>query len=225
MSYPRSSVRAAQVLSTTTDDQRPEDGATIVNDTRANTDAALDVTRSYRLAASPDQRKIYDIVLAVRRRASRGGRASPSTGAHATVRVIVDGLLALGILSGDREEIVKTRAYQKFYPHGSSHWVGLNVHDAGSYSYPPGVSRLERYGKAETKLAPGMVLTVEPGIYFPEKSTADPRWWNIGVRVEDVVAVTAGGMECLSCSAPREAADVEKAIADGRAKRAAAGRR
>ena len=68
----------------------------------------------------------------------------------------------------------------------------MNVHDAGSYAFPPGVARLERYGLAQTKLEPGMVLTVEPGIYIAEKSTADPKWWNIGVRIEDVVLVTAG---------------------------------
>jgi Xaa-Pro aminopeptidase len=128
----------------------------------------------------------------------------------------VDGLLALGILSGDREEIIRTRAYQKFYPHGSSHWIGLNVHDAGSYGIPPGVERLDRYGKAEARLEPGMALTVEPGIYIPERSVADPKWWNIGVRIEDTVLVTPQGLECLSCSAPKEIADVGKTIAEGR---------
>ena len=90
------------------------------------------------------------------------------------------------------------------------------MHDVGSYGYPAGVERLERYGKAETLLVPGMALTVEPGIYIPERSTQDPRWWNIGVRIEDTVLVTASGMECLSCGAPRAVADVEKAIAEGR---------
>jgi len=90
------------------------------------------------------------------------------------------------------------------------------VHDVGSYVFPPGVARLERYGKAEAKLEPGMALTVEPGIYIPERSTSDPKWWNIGVRIEDTVLVTPQGMECLSCGAPREIADVEKAIAAGR---------
>ena len=170
-------------------------------------------------AISPtEQRKIYEIVLA----AQKAGFAAVKPGAafhevhDATVRVVVDGLLALGILTGDRAEILRTRAYQKFYPHGSSHWVGLNVHDAGSYQYPPGVERLARYGVAQTKLEPGMVLTVEPGIYIPAGGAPDPRWNDLGARVEDVVLVTATGMECLSCGAPREIADVEKAIAEGR---------
>jgi Xaa-Pro aminopeptidase len=206
------------------DDETLEDGEMIVNDTACEYGMyAADVTRSYPVSGrfSEDQRKIYDLVLA----AQKAGFAAvrPGVAFHevhdATVRVITDGLLALGILSGDRDEILRTRAYQKFYPHGSSHWIGLDVHDAGSYGYPQGVARLERYGKAQTKLEPGMALTVEPGIYIPEKSTSDPRWWNIGARIEDVVLVTAEGMDCLSCAAPREAADVEKAIAEGRARR------
>ena len=131
----------------------------------------------------------------------------------ASVEVVVDGLMRLGILSGDRDEILESRAYQKFYPHGCSHWIGLDVHDAGSYGYPEGVDRKERYGKAMTTLEPGMALTVEPGIYIAEGATPDRRWWNIGVRIEDTVLVTASGMECLSCGAPREIADVEKTIA------------
>jgi len=188
---------------------------------------AADVTRSYPVSGrfSPEQRKIYEIVLA----AQKAGLALVRPGTafkdvhNATVAVVVDGLLSLGILSGDREEIIRTRAYQKFYPHGSSHWIGLNVHDVGSYGYPPGVARLERYGKAEAKLEPGMALTVEPGIYIPERSTLDPKWWHIGVRIEDTVLVTPQGMECLSCGAPREIADVEKAIAAGRRKAARKG--
>ena len=213
------------------DDARLVDGTVIVNDTACEYGMyASDVTRSYPVSGrfSAEQRKIYEIVLA----AQKAGFAAVKPGAafhevhDATVRVIVDGLISLGILTGDRAEILRTRAYQKFYPHGSSHWVGLNVHDAGSYQYPPGVDRLARYGLMQTKLVPGMVLTVEPGIYIPAGAAGnavagvspDPRWNDLGVRIEDVVLVTATGMECLSCDAPREIADVEKAIAEGRAK-------
>jgi len=199
------------------DDARLVDGAFIVNDTACEYGMyASDVTRSYPVSGrfSAEQRKIYEIVLA----AQKAGFAAVKPGAafhevhDATVSVVVDGLLALGILKGDRAEILRTRAYQKFYPHGSSHWVGLNVHDAGSYQYPPGVERLARYGVAQTKLEPGMVLTVEPGIYIAAGAAPDARWNDLGVRIEDVVLVTPSGMECLSCAAPREIADVEKAI-------------
>ena len=235
MAYPPivGSGASSVLLHYVNDDARLADGAFIVNDTACEYGMyASDVTRSYPVSGrfSADQRKIYEIVLA----AQKAGFAAVKPGAafhevhDATVRVIVDGLLSLGILKGDRAEILKTRAYQKFYPHGSSHWVGLNVHDAGSYQYPPGVERLARYGLMQTKLVPGMVLTVEPGIYFPPAGVApdiatgaagDSRWNDLGVRIEDVVLVTATGMECLSCDAPREIADVEKAIAEGRARR------
>ncbi len=208
----------AVILHYDADDAVLSPGAMIVNDTACEYQMyAADVTRSYPADGrfSPDQKAIYEIVLA----AQNAGIATARPGVafrdvhEATVGVVVDGLMRLGILSGSREQILKDRTYRKFYPHGSSHWLGLDVHDAGSYGYPAGVERKERYGKAMTPLAPGMVLTVEPGIYIPEGSTPDKRWWNIGVRIEDDVLVTPRGSECLSCSAPREISDVEKAIA------------
>ena len=225
MAYPPivGSGASSVLLHYVNDDAKLADDVMIVNDTACEYGMyASDVTRSYPVSGrfSPDQRKLYEIVLA----AQKAGFAAVKPGAafhevhDATVGVIVDGLLSLGILTGDRAEILKTRSYQKFYPHGSSHWVGLNVHDAGSYQYPPGTDRLARYGLMQTKLAPGMVLTVEPGIYIAAGAAPDPRWNDLGVRIEDVVLVTPTGMECLSCDAPREIADVEKAIAEGRAK-------
>jgi Xaa-Pro aminopeptidase len=216
--------RNSVILHYERDDKKLEDGEILVNDTGCEYSMyAADVTRSYPVSGrfSAEQKKIYDIVLA----AQKAGFAQVRPGAafrevhNATVRVVVDGLLQLGILSGDREQIVRTRAYQKFYPHGSSHWIGLNVHDAGSYGYPPGVARAERYGNAEARLEPGMAFTVEPGIYIPDHAATDPKWWNIGVRIEDTVLVTLQGMECLSCGAPKEIADVEKTIAEGRSSR------
>jgi Xaa-Pro aminopeptidase len=203
-----------------------EAGEVLVNDTGCEYQMyAADVTRTYPVSGrfSQAQRQIYEIVLA----AQKAGFAAVKPGTAfqdvhlATVGVVVDGLVKLGILSGDRDEILRTRAYQKFYPHGSSHWIGLNVHDVGSYGYPPNVARLERYGLAKTRLEPGMALTVEPGIYIAQKSTADPRWWNIGVRIEDVVLVTPSGMECLSCGAPRDVAEVERAVGSARGNRPA----
>jgi len=223
MAYPPivGSGKNSVILHYERDDKRLEDGDMLVNDTGCEFNLyAADVTRSYPVSGtfSAPQKQIYEIVLA----AQNAGFAVVKPGAafhevyDATVDVVVRGLLSLGILSGDRAELVKTRAYQRFYPHGSSHWVGLDVHDAGNYGNPDGVARLERYGLSRTKLEPGMALTVEPGIYIPEHSTADPKWWNIGVRIEDTVLVTAEGYECLSCGAPREIADIEKAMAKKR---------
>lgn len=219
MAYPPivASGRNSVILHHERDDKKLEDGEMIVNDTGCEyRQYAADVTRSYPVSGrfSPAQKQIYEIVLA----AQKAGFAAVKPGAafhevhDATVRVIVDGLLSLGILSGDRGEILKTRAYQRFYPHGSSHWIGLDVHDVGNYGNPDGVARLERYGLSQTKLEPGMALTVEPGVYIPEGSTRDPRWWNIGVRIEDTVLVTPEGFECLSCGASREIADIEKTM-------------
>jgi Xaa-Pro aminopeptidase len=200
------------------DDQPMAAGSMIVNDAACEYDMySADVTRSYPASGkfSADQRAIYEIVLAAQNAGIKTARpGTPFRDVHtATAEVVVDGLLKLGILTGNRDQILKDRGYQKFYPHGSSHWLGLDVHDAGSYGYPENVERKERYGKAMTPLAPGMVLTVEPGIYIPEGSTTDKRWWNIGVRIEDDVLVTPTGAECLSCGAPREIADIEKTIA------------
>ena len=200
-------------------DRRMGAGETIVNDSACEYQMyAADVTRSYPVSGkfSPEQHAIYQIVLD----AQKAGFAKVRPGAEfhevhdATVDVVVDGLIKLGILKGDRADIIQKRTYGKFYPHGSSHWLGLNVHDVGSYGFSnPDVARLERYSTAATKLEPGMALTVEPGIYIPDHAEGvDPKWWGIGVRIEDDVLVTPGGMECLSCRAPREIADVEKAV-------------
>jgi Xaa-Pro aminopeptidase len=223
MAYPPivASGRNAVILHYQADDQAMAAGGMIVNDSACEFGMyAADVTRSYPVSGrfSPEQRAIYEIVLASQKAAIAMVKPGvPFRDVHmASVDVIVDGLLKLGILGGDREEIVRTRGYQKFYPHGCSHWLGLDVHDAGSYGYPPGVDRRERYGKATTRLEPGMALTVEPGIYAPEGSTTDRRWWNIGARIEDDLLVTAAGAECLSCSAPREIVEVESAIAGKR---------
>jgi len=220
MAYPPivGSGRNSVILHYEANSKRLEAGDMIVNDTACEYEMySSDVTRSYPVSGrfSADQRAIYEIVLAAQKAAMaavRPGIAFRDVHA-ASVEVVVDGLMRLGILSGDRAEIIEKRAFQQYYPHGCSHWMGLNVHDVGSYGYPEGLDRLERYGKAMTKLEPGMAFSVEPGIYIPENAAADKRWWNIGVRIEDTVLVTSSGVECLSCAAPREIADVEKAIA------------
>jgi Xaa-Pro aminopeptidase len=220
MAYPPivGSGRNSVILHYLADDQILEPGAMVVNDTACEYEMyAADVTRSYPVSGrfSADQRAIYEIVLA----AQKAGIALIKPGVvfrdihAATVDVVVDGLMKLGLLAGNRDEIMKTKAYQKFYPHGSSHWLGLDVHDAGSYGFPEGMDPKERYARAMTKLEPGMVLTVEPGIYIAEGMTPDKRWWNIGARIEDDVLVTPTGFDCLSCGAPREIAEIEKAIA------------
>jgi Xaa-Pro aminopeptidase len=198
-------------------------GEILVNDTACEFGMySSDVTRSYPVSGkfSPEQRTIYEIVLA----AQKAGIAATKPGATmaevygATVDVVVDGLLRLGLLTGDRAALISSRDFMKLYPHGSSHWIGLNVHDPSSYDRDPAMKeRKDRYFAARRKLAPGMAITVEPGIYIPEDPAYDKKWWNLGARIEDVVLVTETGSECLSCKAPREIAEVEKTIS-GRAR-------
>jgi Xaa-Pro aminopeptidase len=196
-------------------------GEVVVNDTACEYGMyAADVTRTYPAsgAFSPEQKALYEIVLA----AQKAGiaKAVPGAAYHeiqdAAIAVTIDGLVKLGLLKGTREELVKNRAFARFLPHGTGHWLGLDVHDAGSYE--PGVppdpkDRFAASMSYATKLRPGMVFTVEPGIYIPAKMEGvDPKWWNIGVRIEDDILVTEKGPECLSCDLPRELADVERAV-------------
>ena len=149
-----------------------------------------DVTRTIPPSGkfSPAQRQIYDIVLA----AQEAGFAACKPGAEfqaphkAAQKVIADGLLKLGIIQ--KPEDVRT-----YFPHGTSHYLGLDVHDRGNYG----------------PLQAGNVITVEPGIYIPEGSPCDKKWWNIGVRIEDDVLITATGFENLSREAPRTVAEIE----------------
>jgi Xaa-Pro aminopeptidase len=193
-------------------------GEMIVNDTACEYGFyAADVTRSYPVNGtfSPEQRALYEIVLAAQKAAI--AKAVVGAAHHdvqdASLAVVVEGLVKLGLVKGTREEVIKSRSYTAFFPHGTSHWLGLDVHDAGSYEIADQTDRWTRYASSMAKLKPGMVLTVEPGIYIPEKSEGvDSKWWNLGVRIEDDVLVTEKGPECLSCAAPREIADVERAI-------------
>ncbi len=222
MAYPPivGSGRNSVILHYEPADKRLDDGGMIVNDTACEYGMyAGDVTRSYPVSGkfTADQRAIYDIVLAAQKAAIAAVKPGIPyrTMNEITIGVVVDGLLKLGLLTGDRDELIASGAQRKFYPHGAGHWIGLNVHDPGSYGFPPGVAWQDRYRSANTLLRPGMIFTVEPGIYIPEGSTEDKRWWNIGVRIEDEILVTETGGVCLSCAAPREVAEVERAIAAG----------
>lgn len=196
-------------------------GEIVVNDTACEYGMyAADVTRTYPVDGkfSAEQKALYEIVLA----AQKAGIAKAVAGAayheiqDAAIAVTVDGLVKLGLLKGTREELVKDRSFAKFLPHGTGHWLGLDVHDAGSYepgAWPDPKDRFAASMSFATKLKPGMVLTVEPGIYIPAKMEGvDAKWWNTGVRIEDDILVTEKGPECLSCDLPRELLDVEKAV-------------
>jgi Xaa-Pro aminopeptidase len=193
-------------------DRKIEEGDVVLNDSGAEYGYyTTDITRTYPASGrfTPEQRAIYEIVLAAQKAAMgevRPGVPHERVG-QAAARVQAEGLVRLGLLKGDVDALVKDNGHRVFTKHRISHWVGLDVHDVGRYSV----------GLGSRPLEPGMVFTIEPGIYIPANSAGvDRKWWNIGVRVEDVVLVTETGFECLSCSAPREIADVEAMVQSGR---------
>jgi Xaa-Pro aminopeptidase len=117
------------------------------------------------------------------------------------VRRLTEGMIALGLLGGSADDRINDQSYRKFYMHGTSHWLGMDVHDVGAYM---------RDGKARP-LAPGMVLTVEPGLYIAPDAEAPPELRGIGIRIEDDVVVTATGHEVLTAACPKKIGDVEAA--------------
>jgi Xaa-Pro aminopeptidase len=185
-------------------DRQMKDGDVVLNDSGAEYGYyATDITRTYPVSGkfSPEQKAIYEVVLAAQKEAMaavKPGRPHEEVG-KASFRAQTAGLVKLGLLSGDLDKLVREGAHRKFTVHGISHGVGLDVHDSGRYGNRP--------------MEPGMTFTIEPGIYIPEgMEGVDKKWWNISVRIEDVVLVTVDGHECLSCFVPRELADVEKTV-------------
>ncbi len=165
-----------------------------------------DITRTWPANGtfSAPQRRVYELVLRVQKAAiamARPGATLEQIHDYC-VRELTLGMIAMSLLTGDVDELIKTDAYKKFYPHGTSHWLGLDVHDAGAYTVD---------GKARL-LAPGMVITVEPGLYIPGDAEGIPaELRGIGVRIEDDVAITADGCEVLTRACPKEIVDVEAA--------------
>lgn len=167
---------------------------------------ASDVTRTFPVNGTftEEQRAIYEIVLESEEAAIAIVKPGiPHNLVHKTaLGVLVRGLLKLGLLEGTEESVLKDETYRRFYMHGTSHYLGLDVHDCGAYNK----------GKDSRPIEPGMVFTVEPGIYIaPDDETVDPRWRGIGVRIEDDILVTADGHENLTASIPKSIEDVEAA--------------
>ncbi len=165
---------------------------------------AADITRTFPVNGRfrPEQKDLYQVVLEAQRQALAAVRPGNSWDApqEACVRVITEGLVQLGILRGDVDTLIEEQAYSPFYMHHYGHWLGLDVHDAGSY----------RTASQWRSFAPGMVTTVEPGIYIAaEDGSLAEHWRGMGIRIEDDVLVTPKGCRVLSDQAPREVADIE----------------
>ncbi|WP_039912323.1 Xaa-Pro aminopeptidase [Cellvibrio mixtus] len=169
---------------------------------------AADITRTFPVNGkfSPEQKALYEICL----QAQLEAIAVAKPGNHwndpheATVRVITEGLVKIGLLDGDVGELIKTEAYKEFYMHRAGHWLGMDVHDVGDY----------KVGGEWRVLEPGMVMTVEPGIYVaPDNERVAKKWRGIGIRIEDDVVITKDGNEILTKDVPKTVADIEALMA------------
>ena len=163
-----------------------------------------DITRTWPASGrfTPAQREVYELVLATQKSAiamAKPGTTLDEIHDHC-VKQLTEGMIALGLLTGTADERIADETYKKFYMHGTSHWLGLDVHDVGAYT---------RDGKARP-LAAGMVITIEPGLYIAADAPDVPdRFRGIGVRIEDDVAITETGHEVLTAACPKEIAELE----------------
>jgi Xaa-Pro aminopeptidase len=165
---------------------------------------ASDITRTWPVNGrfTPAQREVYEVVL----EAQQAAIAATRPGNHwnqaheAAVQAITHGLVSIGLLKGRVSKLIKEGAYRRFFMHRTGHWLGMDVHDVGDY----------KVGDAWRVLEPGMVMTVEPGIYIPAGLRGIPkRFWNIGIRVEDDVVVTGHGCEMLTADVPSSPDQIE----------------
>jgi Xaa-Pro aminopeptidase len=193
------------ILHYTENSARLNDGDLLLIDAGAEYDCyASDVTRTFPVNGrfSAPQKALYELVLAAQAAAIKKVRPGNHWNAPhvAAVRVLTRGLVKLGILKGKPADLIRSDAYRRFYMHRTGHWLGMDVHDVGDY----------KVGGAWRVLEPGMVLTVEPGLYIPAGSRGVARkWWNVGIRIEDDVLVTRDEPDVLSAAAPRTVAEIE----------------
>ncbi len=166
-----------------------------------------DITRTFPVSGkfSGRQRAIYDIVLEAQLAAIDRVKPGADFNAphEAAVRTIAAGLKDLNLLKGSLDSIIERGSYRKFFVHRTSHWLGMDVHDVGEY----------RVNGAWRMLEPGMVLTIEPGIYIPPKRGYPKEWQGIGIRIEDDVLVTRNAPEVLTDEAPKTPEAIEALMA------------
>lgn len=165
---------------------------------------ASDISRTFPVSGkfSPEQKALYEIVLAANLAAI--AEVKPGNLYQAphdvAVKVITEGLLALGLLEGDVDSLIESKAYTAFYMHSTGHWLGLDVHDVGAY----------RINKQSRPFEEGMVLTIEPGIYIaPDNENVPKQWRGIGIRIEDNVVVTKEGHRVMTSKAPKTIEEIE----------------
>ena len=166
-----------------------------------------DITRTWPVNGhfSSFQKEIYQIVLEAQKNSINIIKPGiPLTLVHETaIKTLVDGLIDLKLLEGSRDYIIETKKYLDYFMHGTSHWLGIDVHDVGNY----------KQQEENTLLTPGMIFTVEPGIYIGQQISSVPeKYKNIGIRIEDNLLVTESGHEILSKKIPKEITEIEEII-------------
>jgi len=186
-----------------------EDGELVLIDAGCEYEMyASDITRTYPVNGqfSEPQRELYDVVY----EANQAATAKATPGNHwgdpheAAVRVVTRGLRSLGLLSGRLSSLIKDGAYKRYFMHRTGHWLGIDVHDVGDYKVDDQWRLLE----------PGMVMTIEPGIYVAPRATGTAkRWRGIGIRIEDDVAVTSSGPRVLTVGLPSTSDEIEAFMA------------
>ncbi len=194
----------ACILHYTENNQQINDGDLVLIDAGAEFQGyAADITRTFPVSGqfSEPQKALYEVVLNAQLAAIsqlRPGVTLTEVG-QVAIEIITQGLIDLQILSGTLAENIELQTYRQFYMHGLSHWLGLDVHDVGAY---------QLNGEARP-LQPGMVLTVEPGIYIDQDADVDKKWKNMGIRIEDNILITEQGYRNLTSGAPKSVADIE----------------
>ena len=169
---------------------------------------ASDITRTFPVNGkfSPEQKALYQIILDAQVAAINSIQIGNSYKEphHVAVRIMVQGLLDLGIMQGDIEQIIESESYRQFYMHGTGHWLGMDVHDVGSY----------KHGTEWRTYEQGLVFTVEPGLYIaPDDETVDVKWRGIGIRIEDDVVATVNGPLVLTKNVVKSIEDIEALMA------------
>ena len=169
---------------------------------------ASDITRTFPVNGkfSPEQKALYEVVLKAQLAAIDAVQVGNSYKEphHVAVRILVQGLLDLGLMQGDLDQIIKSERFNQFYMHGTGHWLGMDVHDVGSYKAEGDWRNYEA----------GMVVTIEPGLYIaPDDETVDVKWRGIGIRIEDDVMATAEGPLVLTKNVVKSVADIEALMA------------
>lgn len=164
-----------------------------------------DITRTFPVGRgfTPAQARVYDWVLKAQvacMEMVKPGVTLPQIHRRA-VEILTEGMLEMGLLKGVRDELISSSAFRRYYPHGTGHWLGMDVHDVGLYQKRPSEGK---GGKPEPRpLEPGMVFTIEPGLYVqPGDAQAPAEYRDIGIRIEDDILVTGTGYENLTVDAP-----------------------